>query len=125
VTTQKSSPKACPTPTVCVILSKPTTKMPMTNDDKDKREARSILLAIVVVLALAAIATALLLPMLGDITGNIFAPGLGLKESAVIAFFVTVVLLVIFTLAAGDGLLGELQFILAGFFTFFVIIWLM
>lgn len=93
----------------------------MTSDDKDKREARSILLAIVVVLTLAAIAAALLLPMLG----GIFAPGLGLKESAVIAFFVTVVLLVVFTLAAGDGLLGELQFILAGFFTFFTILWLM
>ncbi|HEY7885754.1 MAG TPA: hypothetical protein VIC08_12495 [Cellvibrionaceae bacterium] len=97
----------------------------MTSDDKDKREARSILLAIVVVLALAAIAFFLLLPMLGGITGGIFAPGLGLKESAIIAFFVTVVLLVIFTLAAGDGLLGELQFILAGFFTFFIVIWLM
>lgn len=93
----------------------------MTSDNKDKREARSILLAIVVVLTLAAIAAALLLPMLGDI----FAPGLSLKESAVIAFFVTVVLLVVFTLAAGDGLLGELQFILAGFFTFFTILWLM
>lgn len=97
----------------------------MNSDDKDKREARTLLLAIVVVLTLAAIAIALLLPILGVISADIFAAGLGLKQSAVIAFFITVVLLVIFALAAGDGLLGELQFILAGFFTFFTILWLM
>jgi len=73
----------------------------------------------------ATIAALLLLPALGTIVDTVFAPGLGLKTAAVIAFFVTVVLLVVFALAAGDGLLGELQFILAGFFSFFVIFWLM
>ncbi len=97
----------------------------MNSDDRDKRESRGILLLITVVLLAAAVATLLLLPALGEVVNSVFAPGLGLKPAAVIAFFVTVVLLVVFALAAGDGLLGELQFILAGFFSFFLIFWLM
>jgi hypothetical protein len=31
----------------------------------------------------------------------------------------------VFAVSAGDGLLGEIQFILGGFFLFFVIIWLL
>jgi hypothetical protein len=33
--------------------------------------------------------------------------------------------MIIFAISAGDGLLGEIQFILGGFFLFFVIIWLL
>ena len=97
----------------------------MDSDEKDKRQARATLLAIVAVLILAVIAIILLLPMLGEVTGPVFSAGLGLKQSAVIAFFVTITLLVIFAISSGDGLIGELQFVLGGFFTFFLIIWLM
>lgn len=97
----------------------------MNSDERDKRESRGILLAIIVLLVVAATAALLLLPALGAVVDTVFAPGLGLKPAAVIAFFVTLVLLVVLALAAGDGLLGELQFILAGFFSFFVIFWLM
>jgi hypothetical protein len=41
----------------------------------------------------------------------------------VISFFVTLVIMVIFAISSGDGLLGEIQFILGGFFLFFLIIW--
>lgn len=97
----------------------------MTSDDKDKREARSLLLVIVIAMALLMVAGALFLLVAGDAIHAVFAPGLGLKQSAVIAFFVTTALLIVFAISAGDGLLGELQFVLGSFFTFFVIIWLM
>ena len=54
-----------------------------------------------------------------------FAPGLGLKSAALIAFFVTLGVLVVMAIAAGDGLLGELQYMLIGFGGFFVVLWLM
>jgi hypothetical protein len=52
-------------------------------------------------------------------------PGVGLKEAAKWSFGTTVVLFVLFALVAGDGILGELQFMLLGFFAFFVIIGLL
>ena len=60
-----------------------------------------------------------------DIVVHAAGGGLGLKDAAVIAFFVTVITLVIFAVAAGDGLLGELQFMLSGFFAFFLVLWLL
>ena len=54
-----------------------------------------------------------------------FAPGLGFRDSAVISFFVTIVIMIVFAISSGDGILGEIQFILGGFFLFFVIIWLL
>ncbi|WP_049722777.1 hypothetical protein [Gilvimarinus polysaccharolyticus] len=97
----------------------------MGSDEKDKRQARAIFIGIVAVLLLAVVATALLLPMLGDITAGTFSQGLGLKDAAVISFFVTTALLVVLAITSGDGLIGEIQFVLGGFFTFFIIIWLM
>jgi hypothetical protein len=51
--------------------------------------------------------------------------GVTLKTAALWSFGVTVVLLIVFAVAAGDSLIGELQFMLAGFFAFFVIITLL
>lgn len=51
--------------------------------------------------------------------------GVTLKTAALWSFGVTVVLLIVFAIAAGDSLIGELQFMLAGFFAFFVIITLL
>ncbi|MDO3383191.1 hypothetical protein [Gilvimarinus algae] len=97
----------------------------MGSDDQDKRQARSTLIAIVVVLVLAIAATVFMLPLLGEMTDGVFSEGLGLKDAAVIAFFVTVALLVVFAITSGDGLIGEIQFVLGGFFSFFLVIWLM
>ena len=41
------------------------------------------------------------------------------------AFIATVIVLIIFAFAAGDGLIGELQFMLVGFFAFFAVLWLL
>ncbi|MCP8688121.1 hypothetical protein [Marinobacterium sedimentorum] len=95
------------------------------SDARDKREARTVALAILVLLVLLLGAAVLLLPQLAEISRVSLEPGLGLKDAAVISFFVTIALMVVFAIAAGDGFIGEIQFMLAGFASFFVVIWLM
>jgi len=95
------------------------------NTNNDKNESRKILLAISLLIVILGIGVVLLSPALGEIINQSFSPGLGLKTSAIISFFVTIVLMIVLTIVAGDGLIGELQFILGGFFVFFIIIWLM
>lgn len=92
---------------------------------KDKKEART--LAIVLLVMVVSLAGGLLLsmPMLSGFNEAYMAPGVGLKEAAIMAFVVTMVVLIIFALVAGDGLLGELQFMLLGFFAFFIVLWLL
>lgn len=46
--------------------------------------------------------------------------GLGLKTAAMISFGLTLAVLVVLLVAAGDGLIGEIQFVLPAFFIFFV-----
>jgi len=94
-------------------------------DQNDKSEARKIAIAIAVLIALLGIALFLLFPLLSEFNSSYFVEGLGLKSAAIISFFVTTVLMIVLAIAAGDGLLGELQFMVGGFLTFFVVIWLM
>ena len=54
-----------------------------------------------------------------------FDPGLGLKTASIIGFFVTIILFVVFAIAAGDGLFGEIQFMIGGFMAFWLIFTLM
>ena len=95
------------------------------NGDRDQREAKTIVVAMTLLAVLACVGVILLIPALQGVVAQQFSPGVGLKTSAVIAFFVTIALFVTFAVVAGDGLIGELQFMLAGFFGFFVICWLM
>lgn len=95
------------------------------SDNKDKNESRKIAIILIALVLVLGVAIMLILPAMADIIAVHFEPGLGLKTSAVIAFFVTIVTMLVFALASGDGLLGELQFMLAGFFVFFLIFWLM
>jgi hypothetical protein len=97
----------------------------MNIDSKDKNESRTIATALIALVLILGFSMVLLLPALADIATTYLAPGLGLKESAIISFFITAVLMIIFAVASGDGLLGELQFLLIGFLLFFVIIWLL
>ena len=94
-------------------------------DRKDKSEARNIALALLLLVVLFVAASVLIAPMASDFNAKYFAEGLGLKDAAVISFFVTTVLMVVLALAAGDGLLGELQFMIGAFVSFFVVIWLL
>lgn len=60
-----------------------------------------------------------------NIYGSAFTDGLGFKGAAMIAFFVTMAIFIVFAIVAGDGLLGEIQYIIAGFGGFYIVIWLM
>ena len=51
--------------------------------------------------------------------------GMGLRQAAIWGFGVTVGLFVLFALVAGDGILGEIQFMLGAFFGFFLILTLL
>jgi uncharacterized Tic20 family protein len=84
-----------------------------------------IVIICAVLLGLLVVAVMLFLPLATAFIDQHFSPGLDLKGAAVTSFFVTVVTLVIFAVASGDGLLGELQFILSGFFGFFLVLWLL
>lgn len=93
--------------------------------EKNDNQALKIALISALLIGLIGLAVILFIPLASSFVDQYFSPGLGLKDAAVAAFFVTVITLVIFAVAAGDGLLGELQFILSGFFGFFLVLWLL
>jgi len=94
--------------------------------DRKNIYGKSLVLGLVggVVLALVLIGGGLLVLSMPS-PAAIFEPGMGLKTAAVVAFFVTLALFIVLALVAGDGLLGELQYMIAGFGSFFVVLWLM
>jgi hypothetical protein len=94
-------------------------------DNKDKNESRKIAIALIVLVAVLVFAIVIMLPFLTEIATVHLSPGLGIKDAALVSFFISIVIMVVFAIASGDGLLGEIQFIIAGFFLFFVIIWLL
>jgi hypothetical protein len=93
----------------------------MSTDRQQVLKIGGLLLGLLLLLGAA---TAMMLPLVAGFIDQHFTPGLDLRDAAVIAFFVTVATLVVFAFAAGDGLLGELQFMLGGFVSFFLIFWL-
>lgn len=94
-------------------------------DEKDKTESRKIAIGLVSLVLIGVVGILFLFPAFTEIVSSGFAPGLGLRDSAVISFFITLVLMVVLAIAAGDGLVGEIQFMVGGFFAFFLIIWLL
>lgn len=83
-------------------------------------------LAVVVLIAVLVLAllVVFLLPAAAPIVGTL-NEGLGIRESVPWGFGLTVALIAFFALVAGDGLLGELQFMLGAFFAFFLILTLL
>lgn len=94
-------------------------------DGKDKNESRRMAVALVVLVTVLLVGARLSLSVLEEIAATHLSPGLGLKSAAVISFVVSVVLMIVFAVASGDGLLGELPYVLGGFFLFFLIVWLL
>jgi hypothetical protein len=102
--------------------------MPSAHDDRDRKDSLRLLLA-------AAVALILLVAIVwGGLyylfeTANFtdpFAAGLGLKNAALIAFGVSLaVILVMAVVSGGDAIFGELPFTILGFLIFFVVFWLM
>lgn len=95
-----------------------------TSDSADKRSARTTAVLLVLIIVTLVAGIVLLAPELFAAMEPAFSEGVGLRTSAIIGFFVTLVVMLLFTLAAGDGLIGELQFVLPAFFVFFLFFWL-
>ncbi len=92
---------------------------------RDKKDARALAVVLIVLALVLTISAIFAMPLLAEFNANFLAPGLGLRDAAIIAFVATLVVLVVFAFAAGDGLLGEIQFMLPGFFAFFLVLWLL
>ncbi len=96
--------------------------MPTPEDISDRKLSLGLFLSI---LAVTAIAVGTIVFFAGPTIAAAVAPGIGLRTAAIIAFIITLVTLIVMAIASGDGLLGELQFMLIGFAGFFVVCWLM
>jgi len=81
--------------------------------------------ALLVFLGLVVLGVAWILPDMMAGVSAALDPGVTLKSAAKYAFVLTLVVLGFFAVVAGDGLLGEIQYILPAFFTFFIFNWLL
>lgn len=88
--------------------------------DNDRRLTTGLFVAIVILfLVVGFFLFFVVIPFVLAIT----EPGLSLQGALIYAFGVTIVTLIILAIAAGDGLLGEIQYMIAAFVPFFLIIW--
>jgi hypothetical protein len=101
--------------------------MPGPSDQRDRQEAlRLLIVATVALIGLVILIYGGIYFLVENWGSNPFAAGLGLKQAAVIAFCVSLgVILVMALVSGGHGMLGELPFTIAGFLLFFVVFWLM
>ena len=101
--------------------------MPSAGDRQDRKEAlRLFVVAAIALVLLIVVAGAGLYYLIGLGASDPFAPGLGLKNAALVSFGVsTVLILVMAVVSGGDAIFGELPFTILGFLIFFVIFWLM
>jgi hypothetical protein len=95
------------------------------SDLKDRDDSRKILLSLIVLFIVLTLSVIFIFPSFLQIISTSTSAGLGLKDSAVVSFFVSLVLVALLAIVSGDGLLGEVQFVLAAFFLFFIVFWLM
>lgn len=95
------------------------------SDAQESKTALQLLLVFAVLFLLLGAAAWLAWPVVADFAATQLSPGIGLRDAAVLSFFLTVLVMVVFAFAAGDGLLGEIQYMLAGFFSFFAVMWLL
>lgn len=103
--------------------------MPGGSDREDRNEALRLFIAVVgamAVLVLGLIAGGyFLFDWFAALSGP-FEDGLGLRRAAIIAAIVSFLVAIVLTLVSGGGaLIGELPFVIIGFFLFFVFFWLM
>ena len=93
------------------------------SDLKDRNDSRKILLSLTVLFIILILSIIFMFPSFLEILSTGTSTGLGLKESAVVSFFVSLVLVTVIAIVSGDGLLGEVQFVLAAFLLFFFVFW--
>ncbi len=103
--------------------------MTSAGDPSDRRRALILLAVIVVgVLVAAGLFVSLIvleLPKIVAFADEVFTPGLGLRTAAIIAAVVSFLVLIVFAIVSGDGIIGELAFVIPGFFVFFLFFWIM
>lgn len=99
------------------------------SDQRERRRVLRLLLGLsglgALLAALVVLGAATALPVLSEWVAQTFDDGIGLRVAAIIAATVAVLLMIVFAVAAGDGIIGEIQFMIPGFFLFFVFFWLM
>lgn len=95
------------------------------SDLKDRNDSRKILLALAVLFIILIVAMIFISDDFSAILSKSTAEGLGLKDSAVVSFFVSLVLVTVLAMVSGDGLIGEVQFVVVGFLLFFIVFWFM
>lgn len=95
------------------------------SDRRDIEDRKLTTVMFLGILATVTVAGLVLAFVIGPAVSEAVSPGIGLKTAAIIAFCLTLGAIVVMAIAAGDGLLGEIQFMLAAFGGFFVISWLM
>lgn len=98
-------------------------------DEKDRRIALRLVLGVSTILALFValiiLAAATTLPGMSEWVAVNFDSGMGLKNAAITSAIISVVILIVFAVASGDGIIGEIQFMIPGFFIFFIFFWLL
>jgi len=67
----------------------------------------------------------IVMPVSAEFITTYISPGVGFKSASVISFFVSIAMIVLFALAGGDGLIGEVQYMFGAFFTIFFTFWLL
>lgn len=93
--------------------------------EQDQKQSLALLAVLALVLILVALGLIWVAPDAIAMINNSLSPGVGIKQAAIFAFVATVILFVVFALSAGDGLLGEIQFMISGFGLFFLVAWIM
>lgn len=98
-------------------------------DQKESRKALRVLYGVsalvALFVALIVLGAAITLPGISGWVAETFDSGIGLPKAAIVSSIVSVVILIVFAVAAGEGLVGEIQFMISGFFVFFVFFWLL
>ena len=95
---------------------------PSPQDIADRKLSLGLFLGIAAIIAIAGGAIFLFFgPAIMEATSS----GIGLRTAAIIAFFLSLIVIIVMAITAGDGLIGELPGMLGGFFAFFVVSWLM
>jgi hypothetical protein len=89
--------------------------------EQDRRELRLLIVLLLAAVVAIVLLGVYLLPAAVPMVDALEA-GMGLKDAAPWAFGVTLGVLVLLALVAGDGLIGKIQFMLGSFFGFFLIL---
>ncbi len=95
------------------------------SDLKDRNDSRKILLSLTVLFIILILSIIFISDDFFKILSTGTSEGLDLKDSAVVSFFVSLVLVTVLAMVSGDGLIGEVQFVVVGFLLFFIVFWLM